>query len=161
MLKESSFHTNNNEIRYEKASLIDVYLLQDTLKKVYGKSPWSYSIFWSELTKKNNGLYLKLLRDEIYSGFIGIRIDGTEAHITSLAILPQFQNSGLGGLLLEQGELFAREKKCLTLSLEVKKSNLPAIHLYEKFGFFVTGIKEKYYREDQEDAIDMVYVLED
>lgn len=161
MLKESSSFAKENDFRFEKANLIDIYLLQETLKTVYGKSPWSYAIFWSELTKKSDGLYLKMLQDKTFIGFIGIRIDGTEAHITNLAILPNFQNKGFGSLLLEQGLLFAKAKKCLTLSLEVKKSNIPAIALYEKFGFFVTGVKEKYYKENQEDALDMVYVLDE
>ncbi|MEG0285702.1 MAG: ribosomal protein S18-alanine N-acetyltransferase [Vagococcus sp.] len=154
MLNES------NHITFEVANLTDIYLLQETLKRVYGKSPWSYTIFWSELIRKNTSRYLKVFNNYHYVGFIGIRTDETEAHITNIAVLPSHQNQGFGYLLLKEGESFARAKGCLTISLEVKKSNIVAIELYKKYGYFVTGIKQKYYKENNEDALEMTYVLE-
>ncbi len=148
-------------ITFETAKIMDIYLLQNILKQVYGKSPWSHTIFWIELSKKSNGLYLKALHEEETIGFIGIRIEGSDAHITNIAVLQRYQNQGLGKKLLQQAELFAESKGCLTLSLEVKKSNQGAISLYERYGFFTNGIKPKYYKDNQEDAVDMIYVLEE
>lgn len=148
-------------ISFESARVTDIYVLQSILKKVYGKSPWSNTIFWIELTKKQNGLYLKVLQQNKVVGFVGIRVDGTDAHITNIAVLPSYQNQGLGRRLLEKAKDYGASKKCLTLSLEVKKSNVQAIGLYKNFGFFENGIKPKYYKENQEDAVDMLYLIEE
>ncbi|MBO0438521.1 ribosomal protein S18-alanine N-acetyltransferase [Vagococcus fluvialis] len=154
MFKES-------DIRFDSAKVTDIYLLQETLKKVYGKSPWSYTIFWSEIIRKNVSVYLKTYYEESYIGFIGLRINGTDAHITSVAVLPRFQNLGAGWWMLKEAERVARSQELLTMSLEVKVSNKGAIHLYKKFGFYINGIKKAYYKENKEDAIDMTYVLEE
>lgn len=154
MFKES-------EIRFEQAKLTDIYLLQETLKKVYGTSPWSYTIFWSEIIRKNVSFYLKAYDQKQYVGFIGIRVVNTDAHITNVAVLPSFQNKGVGWQMLKEAEIIAKKHKLLTMSLEVKVSNHSAIHLYEKFGFSTTGIKKEYYKENQEDAVDMLYVLDE
>lgn len=154
MFKES-------DIRFEAAKVTDIYLLQETLKKVYGKSPWSYTIFWSEVIRKNVSFYLKAYNEDNYIGFIGVRINGTDAHITSVAVLPRFQNLGAGWWMLKEAEKIARNQNSLTMSLEVKVSNKAAIHLYKKFGFYTVGIKKAYYKDNKEDAIDMTYVLED
>lgn len=150
-----------NTITFEVAKVTDIYLLQYLLKQVYGKSPWSYTVFWIELNKKQNGLYLKALNQGELVGFIGIRIEASDAHITNIAVLPKFQQKGLGKKLLEQAETFAVNRGCLTLSLEVKESNRIAISFYEKYGFFNNGIKPNYYKDNQENAIDMIYVIED
>lgn len=160
MLRESKEESQSPLITFETAKLTDIYLLQETLKRVYGKSPWSYTIFWSELIRKNSSLYLKAFRNHCYFGFIGLRIEESEVHITNIAVLPNYQNQGLGYILLKEGEKFARAKNCLMISLEVKKSNLSAIHLYKKYGFEVKGVRKGYYTENNEDALEMVYGLE-
>ena len=34
------------------------------------------------------------------------------------------------------------------MTLEVRRSNIPAIHLYEKFGFSIVNIRKKYYQDE-------------
>lgn len=159
MLNEFDGLIADNNLRFETAKISDIYLLQETLKRVYGKSPWSYTIFWSELIKKNTSRYIKAFQGEHYVGFIGMRLLDDEAHVTNIAVLPSFQNQGLGMLLLKEGEQFAIEKGVTKISLEVKTSNRQGVRLYEKYGFQAVGIKEGYYKESQEDAIEMVYQL--
>ena len=45
--------------------------------------------------------------------------------------------------------------KCISISLEVRKSNLKAISLYERNGFEISRVRPNYY-DDAEDAI--VYI---
>lgn len=78
-----------------------------------------------------------------------------EAHITSIAVKPDFRRRGLGELvmlaLFEVGlRLGAR-----WLTLEVRIGNLSARHLYEKLGFKQTGIRPRYYTDNNEDAVVM------
>ena len=46
-----------------------------------------------------------------------------------------------------------------TVTLEVRRSNLAAIHLYETSGFKRVGVRRRYYASDGEDAIVMLYDL--
>jgi len=75
-----------------------------------------------------------------------------EAHITLLAIAPQFRHQGLGKYLLKSLLQNATQKRLERATLEVRASNLAAIHLYQQFGFQVAGRRKRYY-PDQEDAL--------
>ena len=75
-----------------------------------------------------------------------------EAHITLLAIAPEYRRQGLGQLLLLTllGDAIARNLEWATL--EVNVNNTKAIDLYQKFGFEVVGTRKGYYQPAGEDA---------
>jgi ribosomal-protein-alanine N-acetyltransferase len=75
-----------------------------------------------------------------------------EAHITTLAIDPDYHRRHLGQLMLAQLMVAARTRQLTHATLEVRISNRAAIKLYEKFGFQVAGQRKKYY-QDGEDAL--------
>lgn len=54
---------------------------------------------------------------------------------------------------------YARETDIETLTLEVRKSNLPARALYKKFGFESVGIRKDYYKNPTEDAVLMTMIV--
>jgi ribosomal protein S18 acetylase RimI-like enzyme len=62
-----------------------------------------------------------------------------EAHITLLAIYPDYQRQGLGKLLLYKLLEKAVQRQLERATLEVRVSNQSAIALYEHFGFRVAG----------------------
>ncbi|NEO25351.1 MAG: ribosomal protein S18-alanine N-acetyltransferase [Kamptonema sp. SIO4C4] len=76
-----------------------------------------------------------------------------EAHITLLAIHPDYHRQGLGQLLLlallDKGVKRGLERA----TLEVRASNEAAIALYGKFGFRIAGRRKGYYPKTQEDAL--------
>ncbi|WRH66898.1 MAG: ribosomal protein S18-alanine N-acetyltransferase [Planktothrix sp. GU0601_MAG3] len=76
-----------------------------------------------------------------------------EAHITILAIDPEYQGKGLGQALLFQLLVSAWKRKLERATLEVKVSNQPAINLYRKFGFKEAGRRKGYYQDTGEDAL--------
>jgi [ribosomal protein S18]-alanine N-acetyltransferase len=70
-----------------------------------------------------------------------------EAHITILAVDPQFQRRGLGRLIL-WGLMECAIKRGLERStLEVKETNLAALSLYQSYGFTEAGRRPKYYQD--------------
>nr|WP_155706507.1 ribosomal protein S18-alanine N-acetyltransferase [Gloeocapsopsis dulcis] len=76
-----------------------------------------------------------------------------EAHITMVAVHPQYQGQGLGQALL-YGLLSVAENRSLEhATLEVRVSNDPAIALYQKFGFKTAGRRKRYYKDTGEDAL--------
>ncbi|HIK36380.1 MAG: ribosomal protein S18-alanine N-acetyltransferase [Geminocystis sp.] len=76
-----------------------------------------------------------------------------EAHITILAIHPDYQGRGLGSLLLKNLLEEAYNRGLERATLEVAQSNKKAINLYKKFGFKEAGRRKKYYQKTGEDAL--------
>jgi len=76
-----------------------------------------------------------------------------EAHITIMAIHPDYQGQGLGKLLLYGLMENAVRRALERATLEVKASNTIALSLYEKFGFQIAGRRKGYYEKTGEDAL--------
>ncbi|MBD2598588.1 ribosomal protein S18-alanine N-acetyltransferase [Nostoc spongiaeforme FACHB-130] len=76
-----------------------------------------------------------------------------EAHITILAIHPQYHRQGLGQALLYALLKTACDRGLERATLEVRASNVAAISLYEKFGFKTAGRRRRYYKDNDEDAL--------
>jgi [ribosomal protein S18]-alanine N-acetyltransferase len=132
-----------------------------TLDRLCFGGLWSIDSYQRELTNEN-------------SHFLAITVDGEpepetnriigfgcfwaildEAHITLLGIHPQYQGRGLGQLLLCALLDRAREIEMARATLEVRASNLGALHIYQKYGFETVGRRKKYYQDTGEDGIIM------
>lgn len=76
-----------------------------------------------------------------------------EAHITILAVHPQYHCQGLGQALLYSLLKTASDRGLERATLEVRASNSAAISLYQKFGFKTAGRRRRYYQDNNEDAL--------
>ena len=76
-----------------------------------------------------------------------------EAHITILAVHPQYHCQGLGQALLYSLLKTASDRGLERATLEVRASNLAAISLYQKFGFKTAGRRRRYYQDNGDDAL--------
>jgi ribosomal-protein-alanine N-acetyltransferase len=76
-----------------------------------------------------------------------------EAHITLLAVRPDFQGQGLGQMLLLALLKRALLRPLERATLEVRASNDIALSLYRKFDFQVAGRRKGYYQDGGEDAL--------
>lgn len=73
-------------------------------------------------------------------------------HIVSIAVLPEYRRMGIASELLEKAMKALREVYgCREVYLEVRVSNIPAISLYNKFGYRRVKTIKSYYL-DGEDA---------
>ncbi|HCE11829.1 MULTISPECIES: ribosomal protein S18-alanine N-acetyltransferase [unclassified Enterococcus] len=139
----------------------DIKELLQVERLVYaGELPWTKSAFLSELYSRVKHLYIGVLYQERMIGFAGVRILGGDAHITNIAIIPEYQGKGLGSFLLAELEQYARKQTCDRLTLEVRLSNRDAQRLYRQLGFQSQAIKTAYYTEGNEDALDMVKFID-
>lgn len=84
-------------------------------------------------------------------GYVGFRRQGTGAHVSTIALHPDWRGQGLGELLLLTAMEKALELGVTRVTLEVRASNRVAQHLYRKYGFQFKGTQRGYYR-DGEDA---------
>ncbi len=75
-----------------------------------------------------------------------------------IAVAPEHRGSGVGRMLVDQAIVVAREKGAERLVLEVRRSNVSAIKLYERFGFVEYFVRKGYY-EGKEDALLMEKAL--
>jgi [ribosomal protein S18]-alanine N-acetyltransferase len=76
-----------------------------------------------------------------------------EAHIATIATHPDFRQQGIGEQLLIAALLSVREEGASRAFLEVRAGNAGALALYKKYGFFVAGVRPRYYKDNNEDAI--------
>lgn len=78
-------------------------------------------------------------------GYIGAAYVLDEAEIGNLCVLPEYRGKGTGRKLLASMIELLKSKGCSTVYLEVEETNVPAISLYEKFGFQKYNLRKDYY----------------
>ncbi|MBR3978940.1 MAG: GNAT family N-acetyltransferase [Oscillospiraceae bacterium] len=72
-----------------------------------------------------------------------------------VSVLKEYWNRGIGSQLLLEIINFAKENAFEVIDLQVRSDNLPAIHLYEKFGFKKIGMHPVFFKiGDEEIAFD-------
>ncbi|HJX38852.1 MAG TPA: ribosomal protein S18-alanine N-acetyltransferase [Anaerolineae bacterium] len=88
-------------------------------------------------------------------GYCGFWVMAQEAHISTIAVDPQYRGLGIGQLLLVTAIDKAIELDATLVSLEVRVSNFAAQKLYRKYGFKIVGRRPRYYSDNREDALIM------
>jgi ribosomal-protein-alanine N-acetyltransferase len=76
-----------------------------------------------------------------------------EVHVATLAVHPDYRGKKIGQKLLAAGLQAAYERGARLAYLEVRRSNQAAQSMYEKFGFYVAGERQRYYKDNNEDAL--------
>lgn len=117
--------------------------------------PWTREAFQNEFSINQFAVYVGLEDDGKLIGYCGVWIIIDEAHITNVAILPEYRGRKLGETLMRKVMELAVEREVKTMTLEVRVSNDVAQSLYRKLGFQDGGIRKNYYTDNQEDALVM------
>jgi [ribosomal protein S18]-alanine N-acetyltransferase len=118
-------------------------------------TPWSRDAFYNELTNNRFAIYIVLEENQNVIGYCGAWVVIDEAHITNIAILPEFRGRKLGKALLTKLMEISKELGAKKMTLEVRKSNHVAQGLYRKLGFIDGAVRKRYYIDNQEDALVM------
>ena len=108
---------------------------------------WNYNILKEELESPNSKYIIAKTNDGEIIGFAGIKVLIDTADIMNIVVKKSWKNQGVGNLLLNSLISLCKNLNLLSLSLEVNEDNLPAIHLYEKFGFKNIGVRKNYYQD--------------
>jgi ribosomal-protein-alanine N-acetyltransferase len=77
-----------------------------------------------------------------------------DAEIARIAVIKDSRRKGIGFALMDGFLTEVKKRNAERVFLEVRKSNLPAVSLYQKCGFTPTRVRERYY-VDGEDALEM------
>ena len=86
----------------------------------------------------NLSTVLVALRDGRMIGYVNPVIDGREAWIGGVGVVPEHRRKGIGRKLIEAAEELCRAEGATDISLEVIEGNMRAQELYEQMGYRVS-----------------------
>lgn len=125
----------------------ELYLLE----KASFSEPWSEMTFLKEL-ENPQAHYLIAMKEGRLVGYAGMWVILDEGHITNIAVAKEWRGHGIGKKLVNTLIEKAHQMGLIGLTLEVRKSNVSAIGLYEALGFVNVGERKRYYNYPTEDA---------
>ncbi len=116
--------------------------------------PWSREAFWESMNNPAH-VYVVACEDDTICGYCGMWGIAGEGQINNVAVRKDLRGKGTGfaivNYLLQEGE----KQGLGTFTLEVRESNVAAIHVYEKAGFKSAGIRKDFYEKPRENAVIM------
>lgn len=122
-------------------------LLQDSFAR-----PWTLTVIKNTLDRKD-AFCLVAEEDGGIVGFLAFEKILDEGSVELIAVEKQHRRRGIArGMLTLAMSAF---EDLRTVTLEVRRSNMPAIALYESLGFSQIAVRKNYYAELGEDALVM------
>ena len=136
----------------------------DALPAVVALDQRSFSLPWPESSFKfeieSNALsrcwVAEVIRDDgspLLAAMIVIWLIVDEAHVATIAVHPDYRRYGIARRLLAHTLIDAYHAGAVKSFLEVRKGNVAAITMYDRFGYHEAGIRRKYYQDNGEDAV--------
>jgi ribosomal-protein-alanine N-acetyltransferase len=138
--------------------LSDIPTVMD-IERVAFPVPWKASAYEYEIVSNRVASYQVLTaqigdKPALIIGYGGYWRLADEAHISTIAIQPEWRGRGLGEMLLINMLLLSNRDLARIATLEVRRSNIVAQSLYKKYKFELVGERRRYYQK-QEDALIM------
>ncbi len=129
-------------------NLEDIYKIEESVFA----HPWSIDSLKNLLEDEKSVAFIAVDNNAI-CGYCGVNTVLDEGYITNVAVLEHYRRQGIGRLLVSALVDFAKDKSLAFLTLEVRKSNTPAINLYKSNGFEEVGERKNYYTSPTENAL--------
>ena len=140
-------------VSFRRLCAEDVEALSVMAKECFSV-PWSAKAF-ADLVSDEKSLYLVAVREEEVIGCCGVVNSYGDGDIDIVMVAEKERGQGIAYAMLQEllkaGETIGVEN----YTLEVRVSNAPAIHVYEKLGFASEGIRPRFYEKPVEDAVIM------
>ena len=108
----------------------------------------------TELHRSQGALLVATERGEVI-GYICCAGQGDSWHVLNVAVDTGCRNRGVGAQLVDAAIAALHGNPFRRYTLEVRVSNEPAIRLYRSRGFTDSGVRPRYYSNNQEDALIM------
>ncbi|MCD4752289.1 MAG: ribosomal protein S18-alanine N-acetyltransferase [Anaerolineaceae bacterium] len=120
--------------------------------------PWTESSFrYDYFVNKNSRMWVvETIDDSGSPQVIGSMVAWLildEVHLGTIAVDSKFRKQGIGETLIRTLLQEMASEGAVRVELEVRRSNIAALSLYQKFGFIVDGERKNYYSDNHEDAI--------
>lgn len=133
-----------NNVKYvvaDSGMLDKIYALDNT---VFDEEKYSRNMIADALGDESYIILVASIDDDII-GYIMVSYVVDEAELQKICVSHNNQRSGVGYQLLCNMQNLLSDRSIKTLYLEVRKDNTKAINFYEKNGFEIVSIREKYY----------------
>jgi [ribosomal protein S18]-alanine N-acetyltransferase len=116
-------------------------------------SPWTREMYHEELRNDRSFIFVARRAECPVVGYCSFWVILDEIHVNNIATRPEWRRRGIGRDLVKHvlGEGWTRG--CHAATLEVRRSNMAALRLYESVGFVEQGVRRRYYRDPDEDAL--------
>ncbi len=133
----------------------DVDAVVEIEAEAYGKHHWAKSSFYDEMSNNLAKYYTAKTPSGELVGYAGTWHIIDEGHITTIAVKKEYLRNHIGEKIIQKIIEDCYKNNIKYLTLEVRVSNIPAIKLYEKYGFQSLGTRKGYYQDNNEDALIM------
>ena len=150
----SKLQIDNSHFSFRSMLKSDVVSVMEIERTIY-EFPWTAGNF-KDCLESGYQCDILIFKNEISGYAVQMKILD-DVHLLNVSVAKNFQNIGVGRFFLDN--LIAESKKIelKKMVLEVRRSNSPALCLYDSLGFSEIGIRKNYYpnRNGREDAIIM------
>lgn len=145
------------QVEVSHLSVMDVPMMLN-IEQAAHSHPWSRQL----LSSNFGGLYrnLGLWHKNHLLAYMILRVVAGDAELINLAVDPAHQGQGLGKRLMQAMFALAEQQQWQQIMLEVRRSNVIAQSLYQRFQFVEIDCRKGYYPCDKlgrEDALVMQY----
>lgn len=147
----------NENLIIQKAKTKDFNVIFNIEEMSY-KDPWPREVFIMDFLFNSSARYYVAKINGQTAGFLGIWDEEKKIHIINITVHPEYRRKGIGKNLLAFAVNYAKEKGKKEIYLEVRKTNISAIKLYESMGFLEKERIANYY-QDGEEGIRMTLCL--
>ena len=154
------------DVRIERMTADHVPAVMAIDEQGYG-DPWSTTTWYNEMGDDDR-LHLVAIADaessanggthsagERVVGHAGLLFLAGMAHVSNVAVDPEYQHQGVATRLLIELLDRARDHGATAVTLEARAANKRAHRLYSRLGFQPLGITPGYYTKPREDALVM------
>ena len=117
-------------------------------------NPWTREMLARELADSPvTRLYVARTPNTRVAAFCLCWIVVDELHVNTVAVDPALRRQGLATTLMRHVFADAAAAGATRATLEVRRSNVAAIALYERLGFVTCAVRARYYSSPDEDAL--------
>ena len=152
-ISDSILVIHNKEIFTIRDMNLDDVAQVHRLEQQIFTSPWPKEAIENDILAKNTSISLVVELEEDVIGYFMADIIVNELHITNIAIVPEHRRKKISETILKRILSQSLYAGLDVAYLEVRRSNISAIGLYNKLGFTIVGERKKYYRDNEEDAL--------
>lgn len=121
------------------------------IEKICFSTAWTKESIAESISSESSYFNIAYV-DHRPAGYMSMQVCCGEGDIMRVAVLPDFRRFGIGRALLTA--CFSLNKLDAVF-LDVRENNVPAIRLYESFGFEKIGVRKNYYTNPTENAVMM------
>lgn len=140
-----------SEIVYREMTLGDIEQVY-AIECASFTQPWSVESLIGEVVENDVAYYIVADLNGRIVGYAGEWVMYDEAHMTNIAVIPEFRRQGVATNLILSLMRGAQRKGAGRMTLEVREFNFGAQALYASLGFTKVGVRRKYYSDTGENA---------